>query len=408
MSKFPLSSVAVLMCSATLAQAEVSGHFATSMIFGGPDFTADGTYATGSLRYFTDHEVEADLGPLEFHLDGQVTLSANSGAAINATQSLRQAYVEFGGETFVVGLGRHVSVRGVADGFNPIDVVSPRNYRLSAYETQANRFGVDGIWGSLFLGTDVTIEAQVLAGKKSNLLPDGTYNSGFALPDRPVESDDLAIDARLGWSAEFGDLSVSAYSGPANQPFLAPDGAGTAAVLPGLTMVGAEFDAVIDVWRLYGEVAYHAYDAGAFDVADGFLPDDEILAVLGAERELDGANRLGVQVFFRHLQEARDPATGPAALLATTARQIYGQFDDRQIGASLSFVWESEDTRTSAEVAVSSWFQGDRYLRLRGKHRLGPDQALYLHADLLDGPAASPYGALKDSSTVGLEFRQSF
>ena len=79
----------------------------------------------------------------------------------------------------------------------------------------------------------------------------------------------------------------------------------------------------------------------------------------------------------------------------------------RNDGALIA-VWESDDTRRSAEATVSSWFEDDLYVRLRGKFRLGSQSVIYLYADWLEGPAGSPYGPLEDSSNIGIESRNFF
>ncbi|WP_291738090.1 hypothetical protein, partial [Leisingera sp. F5] len=158
-------------------------------------------------------------------------------------------------------------------------------------------------------------------------------------------------------------------------------------------------------WRFYGEAALNKYKAGSFAIPDALLPEDEFQAVLGAERELAGTSRLAVQLFWRDLQTSRSTGAGPLAPLAAGVRTVYGQYEDRQTGSSLSYTWESDDTRRSAEATVSSWFEDDLYVRLRGKFRLGSQSVIYLYADWLEGPAGSPYGTLEDSSNIGIEYR---
>ncbi|WP_291730370.1 hypothetical protein [Leisingera sp. F5] len=393
------------LAAAAPAQAEFNGYFATGVQGGNPNFTDSGTGVFGRLSYNFSRNLDAAGGALDLFAGGTVQGSGREDRAVNETQALREAYAEYQAGSFTLGAGRHVNVQGIADGFIPTDVVSPRNFRFATYEEQGNRFGSDGIWGTVFLGPEVTLSAYAYTNTRSSVLPQGIYPGALSLPDKPVESDDQAYGGRISWAAGFGDLGLSVYSGPANLPYLSAAGTGVQPVVPHLFMAGADFDLVRGAWRFYGEAALHEYKPGSFAIPQALLPEDEFQAVFGAERELAGTSRLAVQLFWRDLQTSRSSGAGPLAPLSAGVRTVYGQYEDRQTGSSLSYTWESDDTRRSAEATVSSWFEDDLYVRLRGKYRLGSQSVIYVYADWLDGPAGSPYGTLQDSSNIGLEYR---
>jgi hypothetical protein len=410
MTACPAASAGLLalLCASAALPAfalDIEGHVALGFAVGHPDLDTEDTKPLARLDYRLSHRAAIGTADLAFVLGGE--LSADEPGALR-THALREAYVEISGEAGSFGLGRHVQVQGVADGFNPTDVVAPRNFRLSRYETEANRFGLDGVWGTAFLGESLTVSGYAYDGRRSNLLPNGVYSGGLSLPDRPVESADPAYGGRVSYLAGIGDLGFSFYRGGAAHPVLVLSGGDVLAAVPELTMVGIDADTVFGAWRIYGEVALHRYSAGEFAVADGFLPDDEILSVLGVERELPDGSSLGFQIFHRNLQGERNPDGGIGAELAGAVRSVYGQHEDAQTGASLSFTWSSEDTRWNAEALVSSWFEGDHYLGLRMKYRLSDQSALYLHGTWMDGPDGTLFGDLRDSSNLALEYRYFF
>ncbi|MFV0474647.1 MAG: hypothetical protein ACK5MQ_10655 [Pikeienuella sp.] len=394
-----------MLCATPLLAAEFDGHLALGVNAGNADFDRNDTQALARLEYRLTHE--ATLGPagLDFVLGGEAWTYEH---ALNDAHLLREAYVEISGDAGRIGFGRQVRIQGVADGFIPTDVVAPRNFRLTRYETEGNRFGLNGAWGTLFLSDNLSAEAYAYAGRRSHVMPHGLYTGGLSLPDRPVASNDPVYGGRLSYLAEIGDFGLSFYQGAAAYPVLAPSGHATTAVVPQLRMIGLDADTVFGPWRVYGEAALHLYSAGEFGIADGFLPDDEIQSTVGVERELEGGSRLGFQLFHRMLQNRRSRQAGPAAPLAAAARGVYGQFRDRQTGVSLSYTWTSDDTRWSAEAAASSWFQGDGYLSLRVKYRSSDNSAIYLSGSWLDGPRNTLYGEYSKSSNLNLEFRLFF
>ncbi|WP_264214541.1 hypothetical protein [Leisingera thetidis] len=397
--------LSTVLAAAAPARAEFNGYIATGIQGGNPNFTDSGTGVFGRLGYDFSHSLDAADGTLDLFAGGVVQGSGREDRAINETQALREAYAEYQAGSFTLGAGRRVHVQGVADGFIPTDAVSPRNFRFAVYEEQGNRFGSDGVWGTLFLGSDVTVSAYAHTNARSSVLPRGIYPGALSLPDKPVEGGGRAYGGRITWAAGFGDLGISLHSGPANLPYLSAAGTGVQPVVPHLFMAGADFDLVRGAWRFYGEAALHEYKSGSFAIPAALLPENELQAVLGAERELAGTSRLAAQLFFRDLRTARSTGAGPLAPLAAGVRTVYGQHEDRQTGSSLSYTWESGDTRRSAEATVSSWFEDDLYVRLRGKYRLGAQSVIYLYADWLEGPAGSPYGTLEESSNIGLEYR---
>ena len=398
-------ALAVLWPAGTAIATEFEGHLAFGFNTGRADFDHSDTRALARLEYKLSHETTLGAAGLDLVLGGELWAGEPD---LNRTHYLREGYVEFSGDAGRIGIGRQVRVQGVADGFVPTDVVAPRNFRLSRYETEGNRFGLDGIWGTVFLGENVTLSGYLYDGRRSNVMPSGLYKGGLALPDRPVDSDDPVFGGRLSYRASIGDFGISYYRGSAAYPVLASNGLSIDPVVPELEMVGLDADTVFGPWRIYGEVALLKYQAGEFDVAQGYLPDDELQAVLGVERELEGGSRLAVQLFHRALQNERDPQAGPGRDLAEAVRIVYGQFDDRQTGASLSYNWSSDDARWNVEAAASSWFHDDHYLSLRAKYSMSDKSALYLNAIWFDGPEDTLYGAFSESTNLGLEYRYFF
>lgn len=398
-------AVLATICASPLHAAELEGHIALGVNVGDADFDNSGLQGIGRLEYRLTHEGQIGAVGANIVLGGEAWASEPE---LNETHLLREGFVEFKGAAGSIGFGRQVRVQGVADGFIPTDVVAPRNFRLTRYETEGNRFGLDGIWGTVFLSDSFSLEGYAYDGRRSNVLPSGLYTGGLSLPDDPVESDDAVYGGRLSYLTAAGDIGLSYYSGGAAFPVLVPDAASVRAVVPDLEMLGLDADLVFGPWRVYGEVAYYRYSAGEFGVDVGFLPDDELQSVVGVERELQGDSTLGAQLFHRRLQNKRSPQTGAAAPLADAVRDIYGQFDTTQNGASLTYTWTSDDTRWSAEAAASSWFEGDTYLTLRARYRISDKSALYLNGNWADGPQDTLYGVFSESSNLSLEYRLFF
>ncbi|MEL6677743.1 MAG: hypothetical protein AAFQ51_03485 [Pseudomonadota bacterium] len=395
---------AVAIVAATSSGAVAQNYVAGGLQIGSPDTEEDGVSPFARLRYGT--EVATRVGEADLGIEATGLVSAGAGQDnVYRTHLFQEAFAIYQTERVTLSVGRQLILWGVADGFNPTDVVTPRNFQLPAHALKDPRFGVDAAVLEVSLSDAATLTTFATYRPSTNLLADGLDPTETLDREKPFRPEGNGFGGQFAWLGELGDLTFSAYRGPARFAVVIPEAAGTVAAAPDITMIGADFDTVVGPWRLYSEVALHQYDG---DFATEYLPDDEILAVFGAEFELSGVNRAGAQLFYRNLQTNRPTASGPLAALSEGARRTYGQFDERQVGASLTYFWESEDTLWSGDISVASWFEGDSFVRARGKYRLSDTQAIYLYSDVFGGPDDAPFGVLADTSTFNLEYRHFF
>ena len=394
----------LIFTALTLTPETASADYtAAGLQIGHPQIDKDGGRLYARLRYSVTESQALDAADLDFYATGLLSFG-DAQASSFETHLIQEAYATHQTDRMALAIGRQLMLWGVADGFNPCDVITPSNFQLPAYAAKDPRFGVDAFHAEFALSDSLTLTGFAAYRPVSNLLPKGLDPTGTLDPDTPLRPDENGYGARLEWQADIGDLNVSAYRGPARFAVVAHDGTATTAKLPDVAMLGADFETVLGPWRLFSEIALHRFDG--LDAV--FLPDDEAQGVVGAELELSGANRLSLQFFHRNTQTDRPVATGALAPLSTGARKTYGQYADTQTGASVSYFWESADTLWSAEFSLATWMQDDTYVRARAKYRISDSQALYLYGDTFNGPDNSPFGALSDTSTLSFEYRQFF
>jgi len=399
-------SLALVLLGTTVQPA--SAQYAAIIAKGGsPNVDTDGAKVVGRLRYELERETSVGDSLLSFSAGGLLSFGDDTEGP-NRTHAVQEAFVSYQASRVEFSLGRQLVLWGVADGFNPTDVVTPFNFQLTSFGSRDARFGVDGVTLDAALTDSLSLSALAIFDKPTDLLSRGFDPTGTFDPDAPFRTGDTGYGARLNWQSSLGDFYLSAYQGPSNQGVIVPSGTGTAVAAPEITMVGLDFDTVVGPWRLYTEAAVHTYSGGHASIAPQFLPDDEFQGVFGAEYELTGSNRLGLQVFYRDLLTNRPTGSGVGALLSNASREIFGQYGTRQTGTSISYSWESPSTRWSADATVATWFEGDVFARLRGKFRIDDQQSLYLYGDWFDGPSGSPFGELRDTSSISLEYRYFF
>lgn len=391
----------------SIATPSMANYLALGVQSGSSTLGDNSTATIARLSY--DFQHNGDLGGLDTELTfgGLLTSDERIGNAVG-THLVREANVSFQQDAFSVTFGRQLILWGTADGFNPTDVITPTNFQLASYGLQDSRFGVDGLHASVYLGDAVVVSAFSIFDKPTNLLAQGFDPTNTLDADAPYRSGQNGYGLRANWQSGWGDLNLSYYQGPASTPIVTPTGSGTTTTAPEISMIGLDLDTVVGSWRLYSEMAFHHYSASTSSLSEAYLPDDEFQLAVGAERELNGANRLAFQVFQRELTTDRPVSAGATGAFSLGARQAYGQYDDSQTGASLRYSWESDDTIWSGDITYSTWFEQDSYVRVRGKYRLGDHQSIYLYGDWFDGPAGSPFGTLTDTSSVTLEYRHFF
>lgn len=407
MLKRGLQFVGTLCSCSIFASAALGGYAALSLQNGSPNANAAGTEIVAKLRYELDKEINVGQSSLSFSAAGLLQFGSENFKPFR-THVVQEANATYETDHFALRFGRQLILWGVADGFNPTDVITPRNFQMPSHGLKEPRFGVDALKFDLALGDDATFTAFAITRKPTDLWPSGFDPTDTLSEVKPIRTKSEGYGARLNWQSSLGDFNISAFHGPARGPLVFPTATGLQSGAPDLEMIGFDFATVVGSWRLYTELAFSTFSAGESSIADQFLPNNEFQAVVGAEKELEDSSRLAFQFFYRDLRSERSEVTGAMAAFSTAARQSYGQFDTIQTGASISHNWESQNTDWSTSLTVSSWFQNDTYVRARAKYRVNDNQSIYLYGDWFDGPSNSPFGYLSDTSSISLEYRLFF
>lgn len=275
-----------------------------------------------------------------------------------------EAYATYEGEGWDLRAGQMVENWGIVDTYNPIDVVSRRDFAGDILDP--DRLGELGVRGRLlFEGGETigepTVSVYAMPVFRRTLFPPEDQRFGFGTDLVPFEEDEgfepqgaeeglyaIRLQSTLETAPANADLQLLASRGPERMPAIILSPAGT--LVPayyGVTAVGGGFRAVpnqdtlgsfLASLTLKTEVTYKA--PYTFDDSPIDRPDEYVAYVVGVDRQffnvLRDQDALTVTVEYAGEEGADDPTA------------ILRPFQNDLI---LRLFWEANDfSRTSLEV----------------------------------------------------------
>jgi hypothetical protein len=265
-------------------------------------------------------------------------LAAQNGSAAPGQQArLRELYWGANAGPFDIRLGRQVIVWGRADGLNPTDNLTPRDYALLVPEDNEQRRGNE--W--------LRVAADTGMGQLSALWAPRAASHTLPLQAlSQVQYQVAAAPKRAQWGLKLEmagdgiDGSLSWFQGDDALPDLALAGASAQGALidvrnQPLRVLGADMSLARDgvVWR--AEAAWsRSGNAGPFDFE---RKRDRLWLVAGAEWTLPHNTTLGLQISLQQLRGYTSPEQLPNPLQQQVAWQqaaIANQTAARQVGAT--------------------------------------------------------------------------
>ena len=306
-------------------------------------------------------------------------------------------------------VGKQNVAWGRADGINPTDNLTPRNYRVMLPYEEDQRFGV---WG-----------VRAIAA-----LPRGLTLSLFASPDFephkvPLPAGGLQVDRRLpenglrNWvagikldrSGETTDWSLSYYHGPSLTPTALSAGPTVTLGYDRTHVLGFDFA------RNFGRFGFRTELAYTFSKSTSLDPNaskGRLYLVAGVDRTFGQKLNVNVQGLLRWIPRRVDPAkvADPSVLAAALLNSIVRGQEER-LSPGLTFrvsnLWR-QDTLRAELFGMINAPRGDFYLRPLVNYDVSDKVRVSTGANIYRGIRTTQFGAQRPNSGAFVEIRRGF
>jgi hypothetical protein len=340
--------------------------------------------------------------------------SIGSGGSTRA-QTL-EAYVRIHFSRADLSLGKQIVAWGRADGLNPTDNLTPRDYTVMLPFEDDQRFGTPSAKLHLLLTQEHTLTLFAAPFFEPSRIP--LPSGGLDLTEiRPATTpSNTAVGVKLDKAGEGFDWSVSYFRGFALLPGLRPALDATAndpAVelhYDRITVFGADFARNFGRFGFRGEMAYvdTADDSGT----NPAIRNPFLHSIVGVDRTFYDNLNVNLQFFQRRVINHRDPGAFTDALMANVATLntlINAQEDPVSNGISfrISNQWLN-DTLEAEIFAAINVTRDNSFLRPLITYAFSDHWKGTLGAELYFGDADTQYGSQKENRGAFLELRYGF
>jgi hypothetical protein len=334
----------------------------------------------------------------------------------DSTGELREAFVEMRFGRLDLRAGRQIFAWGRADGINPSDNLTGKDFTLLAPEDEDGRLGTAALRASYYLG-DIAVKGVWLPEFRGHRFPLPAPQGLSFTSDAPEwPGDQWAV--RVEQTGGAVDWSVSHFRGRDLFPDLGlpPAGespAGVASIRLSnhrVRIVAADMAANVGRFGLRAEGAYVGTEDSTGQ--DPYIKNPFLYLVAGADRTFREHLNLNVQYLYRFVIDYQPLTAGPTMVSTVVAAQqavLNSQVRQVQHGASFRVAYKWLRDTLEAECAAAATF-GPRGHTLRPKivYAVSDHWKALAGAELFRGESSSVFGLLRPNSVAYLEARWSF
>ncbi len=350
------------------------------------------------------------FGPqLEWKIEERLT-SPDLGEG-SPRSTLLEGFVTARFEKAELRVGRQIVAWGRADGINPTDNLTPRDYTVLLPFDEDQRSGTPSARADVFL-TDqhtLTVFATPWFRPGKIPLPAAQQDVPHVLPASSLSNTEIGL--RLNRVGDGLDWSVSYFHGYSLLPdFNLIGGSVLALHHDRINVVGADFARNFGRFGFRGEAAYIATRDP--DGTDPFAKNPQLFWILGVDRTFFDNLSVNVQFFQRRVRAYRDPKGSFTGLVRTAA--IFNALLDGALdrtGSGVSFrvgnKWLHE-TLEAEIFGIVNFNHGDAYVRPSVSYAVNDRWKATLGAELYDGPELSQFGSQRANRGGFAETRWSF
>ncbi len=349
------------------------------------------------------------------NLEGRV-INASLGRGANTDTVLLEGYVSAHLNAADVRLGKQIVPWGRADGLNPTDNLTPRDYTVMLPFEEDQRLGVTALKVDGYLGDEYTLTAFTTPYFTPTVIP-LPKDSNIYVDTRPARTlADSVAALKLNRSGGGSlDWSISYYHGYSLLPSARSLGySGGAPVIElrydPINVLGADFARNFGRYGVRGEVAYTWTQDSAG--TDPLVTNPFIYYILGADRTFSESLNVNLQLLGINVQRYNDPyaISDPALrVLAIENAIIHRQQDPSTYGmtARISNKWLND--ALEVELLVIHYFdRSNSYVRPLITYAFNDHVKGSVGAKVYRGREDTFFGGLRKNQGVFAEVRYSF
>lgn len=351
------------------------------------------------------------LPSLNDTIDGKLEarLTENTSGVGGVTTRLLESYANVHFAKADLRLGRQVIAWGRADGINPTDNLTPRDYTVLLPFDDDQRFGTTALLLNTYPSRDITVTlfATPFFEPSKFPLPPGAPVIDHT-PARTAPASELAV--KLNKTGGNLDWSVSYFHGYRPLPYVQPLGAALELYYPRIDVIGADFAHNFGRFGVRGEMAYTLPEQRT--AADPNTTNPRLFWVMGIDRTFFDNLTLNLQVFERWMQNYRNPMelADPAARAAATENAVIDGQASR-ISNGLTFRINDKwlnDTLEAEIFTVANFAHSNYFVRPQVSYSFNDHLKGTVGGEIYRGPGDTQYGLLRPDSGAFAELRYGF
>ncbi len=341
--------------------------------------------------------------------DGWIAAQSRDAASTRAGR-VRELYWQFNAGPIGAKVGRQAIAWGRADGVNPTDNLSPRDFTLLVPQDNEQRRGNDV--AALSVDTRFgSVSALWFPRAASHTVPlPREPQVNYAIAEPPHKSQ-WAV--KLDMAADGIDGSVSYFDGTDPTPDLSLAGTGPAGLTVGLNnqplrVLGADVSLTHRgvIWR--AEAAWMR--TGSTGAADFLHKKPRLWLVAGAEWTLAGNTTLGLQASAQRVMDFRSPDTLVSPLereVAWRQAALANQTSATQLGLiwRLASRWMNDTLTAEASGVLMASSPGSSLWRTRLAYAIDDHWQLHAGTDHYTGPRHSLWGQFRANRLAFAQLR---
>ena len=358
---------------------------------------------------FAGATVQAEVRPkFGERLDSKVSMRAGVVAPDRpgaAGAELIEGFATVHFESADLRIGKQIVPWGRADGINPTDNLTPRDYALLLPFEDDQRLGVWSVKLDVVATSIHTLSVFFAPEFAAARLP---WPGGVRpAQDRPVHSGQFGV--RLNVVSEGFDWSVSYFRGRAHIPSVRLLDGRRVLRYDRIRVFGADVARNFGRFGVRGEVAFSQTDDK--DGRDPFTRNPQIYWVGGIDRTFFDDLNLNFQVFQRVVRAYRPLSEGPADVSAVALQStiLAGQRDRINNGFTFRVgdKW-MHDTLQAEILCIANTTRHDVYVRPLLTYAFTDDWKGTVGAEYYGGRGDTQFGSQKVNKGVFAELRRSF
>ena len=329
--------------------------------------------------------------------------------------TLLEGYITLHAPRADLRVGKQIVAWGRADGVNPTDNLTPRDFNVLLPLEEDQRFGVTAVKLDYYATPEYTLTFFITPFFKPSKIPQ-PRGQGETIDRRPAQTlgnSELAF--KLNRTGGALDWSVSYFHGYSTLPdarvrSLGPAGPSLTLGYNKIDVIGGDFARNFGRYGVRGEVAY--FFTGDREGRDPAVKNPFLYYVLGGDRTFFENLNINLQVVGRWVQNFTDPEAiaDPITRAVAVQNAITDAQQDRTsygLSSRIGKKWLN-DTLEAEILLFANFTRHNTYIRPLLSYAFTDHLKTTVGADIYTGKEQTVFGRLKRNRGVFAELRYSF